>query len=186
VYIDYEVTNVEILEGFLSRGQAVICQNNQQAMDLLIPIVLSDNKRVSFIAVQCSNRKETNWSDAVNKYDAEGMGFGTDFKSPYLVLCMQVGQGGSRAITNLMPEKSRLAGTKSIIAMDGLDKTVYPLLGKGDGLQRVLEDFQVSWEDPLSYIERENDRVKDEAFLKTVMEPRYGWREMGGDPMDTN
>ena len=184
VYIDYEVNQGWMLERFLSCGQAVICRNDQQAIDLLIPIVLSDNKSVSFIGIQCKNRNQISWSDAENKYDARKMGFGPAFKSPYIVLCMQVGRGGTPAITNLMPSNSKMAGTKNIIAMNGLDKVVFPLLGKGDGLQQVLEHFQVSWEDPLSYLEREKGRGLEEKLLKTVMEPTYGWS--AGDPMDVD
>jgi hypothetical protein len=188
VYVSYEVNQVYMLEHFLARGQAVLCRNNQQAIDLLVPIVLSDGHMVSFIAIQCRNRKKISWVGARKKYDATKMGFSKDYVRPYLVLCMQFGKGGRRAVTNLMPESPELCGVKNIIAMNGLDESVFPILKDIDGLKSLLENLQVSWEDPLSYFENQDGRDEEGNLLKTVMEPTYeleSWHLDEDDPMDT-
>ena len=186
VYVNYKVTTVQMLEKFLSCGQAVICRNNQQAVDLLIPFVLSDKKRVSFIAIQCKNRKSMSWTSAEQQYDATKIGFGSEFQHPYVVLCMHVGTGGRIGITNLMSKSSNFTETKNIIAMNGLDETVFPVLKDAKDFVEVLRGFQASWEDPLSYFESQKGREVEESLLRTVMEPTYGWKNQDSEDLAMN
>ena len=172
VYVDFEVSDQAMLSRFLSCGQAVLCRNNQQAIDLLFPVILSDGKTLSFIAVQCKNRKQISWKGADEKFDCVRMGFSKDFDAPYLVLCMQVGKGGATGIINLMTGNTSFTGKKNIIAMTGLEESVFPIL-KDPRLKDILESFQVSWEDPLSYFDDKQEA--DRKMLRFVMSPTYGW-----------
>jgi hypothetical protein len=182
VYLDYEVNNDDMLRALLSRGQAVLCRNNQQAIDLLIPIVLSDNKTVSFIAIQCKNRKKISWKGAVAKYSAVRMGFHSS-TSPYLVLCMQVGTGSSGTIRNLTVDPKSQTGIQNIVTMQGLQKEVFPIL-EDEKLVQALEALRTSWEDPLSFYENQKGMQNYEKMLRKVMSPTYTCIDED-DPMDT-
>ena len=165
----------EMLAEFARNGQAILCQNNQQAIDLLIPVVLEDKdekKSLSFIAVQCKNRKTLSWTNAVEVYDASRMGFSKDFAAPYLVLCIQVGTVKIPKVVDLTKGKvTKGDGKKMMIAMNGLSSQVFPFL-KDAELLHVVQEFQESWNDPVALAEAKN---KDEyaGHLRSVMAPSY-------------
>ncbi len=174
VYVNYEVKTEKKLGKLLSCGQAVLCRNNQQAIDLLIPIVLSDNKTISFIAIQCKNRKKISWKGATKKYTASCMEF-SKYTNPYLVLCMQVGTGSANRIQNLTSDPKSHTGVQNVVAINGLSEEMYPILRTIPGLIYLLESLRVSWEDPLSYYENDKSLgAKDnEKLLRKVMGPTY-------------
>lgn len=168
VYLSYAVTTEDQLMKLLAHGQAVLCRTNQQAIDLLIPVILSDNRRFSFIAIQCRNRVDNRWSDAANVYDIRKIGFDDSFISPYLVLCMQVASVPKPGIQTLC---SMNRGKKTIVAMNGLSPQVFPFL-ENESLFAVITQFQPSWQDVITLFES-RQRFKERDMLLRVMQPTY-------------
>jgi hypothetical protein len=177
VSVDDRVDSPNLLKSFASKGQAIFCQNNQQAMDLLIPVILDDDEQTpTFIAIQSSNRTEYSWANAMKSYDALSMGFPEAFTAPYLVLCMQVGPVKAPEISDLsISEGSKKdwtnTGTKSIIAMNGLSEQIYPFLKDGE-LLNVLQGFQQAWNDPVAIMEAQGQTEYVE-FFREAMSPSY-------------
>jgi hypothetical protein len=174
VYVDYEVNTPEMLASFARNGQAILCQNNQQAIDLLIPVVLDDDTP-SFIAVQCKNRKKLSWTRAAEIYDASRMGFDKEtFKAPYLVLCIQVGTVKTPNVSDLTLASTNDVSNGSqqtVIAMNGLSSDVFPILEDKE-LLAVFQEFQQSWNDPVALAEARKMNAYA-GHLLSVMAPSY-------------
>ena len=95
-YVAYTVTSEEELMNFCQKGQAIFCKLRQEAIDLIIPVILDSDTsvpRFTFIAVQCKNHllyDSDGHGSAESTMTAERAGF-KDWKLPYLVLFMSLG-----------------------------------------------------------------------------------------------